>query len=145
MTIISSTIKSQSVQASGEILVTEAHLSDTGETYLHTWICNDESIIQDVCNQRGIAIGLELERRAVVLQEATNFEIPLTPVEVMRRLTAQEWDAFQNSANINIIYFREVFNKTTQIYRNDVLTQAGIAGLVAVGILTAERAVEVMQ
>lgn len=142
--IISSTITSQTQQANSDWLVVEEHKADTGESYLHSWICSDETLIQDVCTQRGINISNELARREQILQEAVNFEIPLTPVEVMRRLSPSEWQAFQTSTDTNISYFREVFNKTTQIYRSDLLTQMGIDSLVASGILTNERASEVM-
>jgi hypothetical protein len=141
---ITSTVKSQSVQADGSILVTEEHTDSNGRTYLQTYLSTDASLIEDVCLERGVQIQIELQRRERVLQEATNFEIPLTPVEVMRRLSPAEWVAFQASTDANIVYFREVFNKTTQIYRNDPLTQAGLQALVIAGILASERVGEVL-
>jgi len=136
---ITSTVKSQSIQADGSILVTEEHTDSSGQTYLQTYLSIDASLIEAVCVERGIQLGLELERREQVLQEATNFEIPLTPVEVMRRLSPTEWASFQASTDSNIVYFREVFNKTTQIYRNNPLTQASLQALVSAGILASER------
>lgn len=139
-----SVIKSKDIQNDGALLVTEEHTADTGEMYVHTWLCDDELLIDDVCQARGVEIQKELNRQARIKAEATNFEMPLAPVEVMRRLTPQEWAAFQASTDTNIVYFREVFNKTTQIYRNDPLTQAGLQALVSVGILTDSRVSEVL-
>lgn len=139
-----SVIQSKSQQANGSFLVVENHTADNGEQFVHTYFIDSDSLIDDICTQRGLNIQKELDNRALILAESTNFEIPLTPVEIMRRLTPQEWHLFQSSIDLTVAYFREVFNKTTQIYRNDPLTQAGFKALVDVGVLTTERVSEVL-
>lgn len=138
-----SVIKSQSTQADGTILVHEQHTID-GVIYDHIYHAAADLDIEAACQARGAAIAAELASKAAALAEATNYEIPLTAVEVMRRITPDEWAAFQSSADVGVAYFRAVFAKTDQVYRNDPLTVAGFAALVDAGILTADRVTEVL-
>jgi hypothetical protein len=142
--IISSAIASQSVQVDGSILVHEQHTSSDGTIYDHIYFADPSLDIDAVCTARGINIGAELVKKQATLEAATNFEIPITPVELMRRLTPSEWSAFQASTDTDIAYFRAIFNKTSLIYRNDPLTQAGFTALVSAGILDAQRVSEVL-
>ena len=139
-----SQIVSNQVQADGNLLIHEQHTASDGVIYDHIYFADPASDVDAVCIARGAVIGAELDKREAVLREATNFEIPLTDVEIMRRLTPAEWAEFQGSTDTNISYFRAVFAKTRQIYRTDPLTIAGFDALVAAGLLTADRVAEVL-
>lgn len=142
--IVSSNVVTAQPQHNGTTLVHEQHTDINGLRYDYTWFAAADVDIDAVVQQRGQLISADLTRQAEALTLASNYEIPLTPIEIMRRLTPTEWLAFQTSTIPEIIYFRDVFAKTTVIYRSDALTQAGVGALVAANILTAERAVEVM-
>lgn len=147
MPIISSVIVSVQPQANGTLLVHERHTYEDGSSYPHIWHApgdSDNALLEMIAQQRGQNIGAELDRRRYAQQEALTFEIPLTPVEIMGRLTPEEWEAFQISTDTTIGYFRALFAKASTVYRNDPLTQAGFSALVATGILTQARADEIL-
>lgn len=144
MKIIGSEIRNVSTSENGVRTVTEAHYLDGGGENLNTYLASADLDIDAVLAARVANINAEIDRRNVALAEANNFEIPLTRLDIIRRITAAEWDAFCSSTIPDIIRFKAAFDNTDYIYRNDELTQAGFAGLVAVGILTAGRPAEIL-
>lgn len=144
MKIIASEIRNVSTSENGTRTVTEAHTLANGEINLHTYLANAELDIDAVLAARVANINAEIDRRNAALVEANNFEIPLTRLDIIRRITAAEWDAFCSSTIPDIIRFKAAFDNTDYIYRGDSLTQAGFAGLVAVGILAPGRPAEIL-
>ena len=131
-------------QVDGRIDVTELHTHADGRTEIFNYLADADLNLQAVADQRAANINAALAAQEAAIAAATQYEIPLTPVEVMRRLTPSEWAAFQASTDSNIAYFRAVFDKTTVIYRGDTLTQLGFATLVSAGILSSDRVAEVL-
>lgn len=142
--ILSSEITNQVVQIDGRIDVTELHTHESGRTETFNYLADANLDLQSVADQRTANINAALAEQDAVLAAATKYEIPLTPVEIMRRLTPTEWAAFQAATDTTIVYFRAIFDKTSVVYRNDPLTQAGFAALVSAGILNSERVSEVL-
>jgi hypothetical protein len=144
MPIISSIVESKHLQADGSYLVVEQHTDEEGRKYTQVYNAPANVDTDAVCAARGVNIGEELDKQRAQEAIATNFEIPLTPVELMRRLSPAEWAAFQESQNENVKYFRAVFDRTGVIYRSDPLTVQGFQLLVGLGIVSAERADEIL-
>jgi hypothetical protein len=144
MPIISSVIVTSQPQANGTLLVHEQHTDHTGIVYDHIYNSPVDANIELVSQLRGEQIGLEIDRLAAAKIEALNYEMPLTDLDIMRRLTPSEWDLFQSSTDTTIAYFRSIFSKVKVIYRNDSLTIAGFEALVTTGILTQARVTEVL-
>lgn len=144
MGIVNSVIVSQTPQLDGSLSIREQHTDHTGHVYDVSYFCpvglSPESIMAD----RATNLGAEIDRREAETLIATQFEIPLTPTEIMRRLTPAEWASFQASTDQSIVYFRAIFDKVSSIYRTDPLTQAGFNALVIAGILNTERVAEVL-
>lgn len=147
MPIVNSQIKSESQQIDGRWLVHEQHTDANGVIYDHIYHAEtntDATFRMSVCQLRGQNIGAELDSRQAAIVQATNFEIPLAPLDIMRRLSPSEWAAFQTSTDQTVEYFRAVFAKTTLVYRTDPLTVAGFDALITLGVLTAERVAEIL-
>lgn len=144
MPIITSIIVSQTPQADGSTSIHEQHTDHSGNVYDVVYICPSNLSPENILADRAANIGVEIDRREAEMQLATQFEIPLTAIEIMRRLTPAEWSAFQTSTDETILYCRAAFDKAGPIYREDPLTQAVFAALVAAGILSAERVAEVL-
>lgn len=142
--IVSSIIVNQVPQVDGRIDVTELHAHADGRTETFNYLADASLDLQAVADQRAANINAALAAQEAAIAAATQYEIPLTPVEIMRRLSPSEWAAFQAATDTTIAYFRAIFDKTTVIYRNDALTQAGFNALVSAGILTTERLAEVL-
>lgn len=142
--IVSSIIMNQVPQIDGRIDVTELHTHADGRTEIFNYLADADLNLQAVADQRAANINAALVAQEAAIAAATQYEIPLTPVEVMRRLSPSEWAAFQASTDTTIAYFRAIFDKTTVIYRNDALTQAGFNALVSAGILSSGRVDEVL-
>lgn len=144
MGIVSSVIVSQTPQADGSISVHEQHSDHTGRVYDVVYMCQNGLSPEAIMAERAANLSAEIDTKESELQIATQFEIPLTPVEIMRRLTPAEWAAFQSHSDATIAYFRAIFDKVSSIYRADPLTQAGFNALVQAGILDAARVAEVL-
>ena len=144
MPIINSVIVSQTPQADGSISIHEQHTDHAGHVYDVVYMCQSGLSPEAIMADRAANLSAEIDEREAELQTATSFEIPLTPVEIMRRLSPTEWASFQASTDQTIAYFRAIFDKVDTIYRADPLTQAGFNALVTAGILTSERVAEVL-
>ena len=144
MRIISGEIIQES-EHDGVKYVTERHHYDNETSNLLSDQYPAHLNATEVMAARIERINAEHQKADEVSEAALDFEIPLSDVEIMRRITPEEWDAFQSSTNENIMYFRDVFAKTPVIYRNDPLTQAGFGMLVTAGILTQARVDEILR
>ena len=144
MKIVSYEIRNVSTAEDGTRTVTEAHTLTNGEVNLYTYLASADMNIDNVLATRVANINAEIDRRDAELAEAANFEIPLTRLDIIRRVTPTEWDAFCACTIPDIIRFKAAFDNTDYIYRGDVLTQAGLAGMVAVGILESGRPAEIL-
>lgn len=144
MKIIAAEIRNVSTSQDGTRTVTEAHTLENGDVNLYTYLASTGMDIDAVLATRVSNINAEIDRRAAELAEANNFEIPLTRLDIIRRITPSEWDSFCFSTIPEIKLFKAAFDTTDYIYRNDPLTQAGFAGLVAVGILAPGRPAEIL-
>jgi hypothetical protein len=144
MPIILSVIVTSQPQANGTLLVHEQHTDHTGMIYDHIYNAQIDSNIELVAQLRGEQIGIEIDKLEAAKLESLNYEMPLTDLEIMRRLTPAEWASFLSSTDETIAYFRSIFLKVKVIYRNDPLTIAGFEALVTNGILTQARVIEVL-
>jgi hypothetical protein len=144
MPIISSIIVTSQLQIDGTLLVHEQHIDHKGVIYDNLYNASIDSDIELTAQLRGEQIGIAIDQREAATLESLNYEIPLTDIDVMRRLTPAEWDAFQTSTDITIAYLRSVFLKAKVVYRTDPLTIDGFAALVSAGILTQARVDEVL-
>lgn len=142
--IISSTILSQIPQVDGRMDVTEHHLHSDGTIQVFNYLADASLNLQVVADSRALLINADLTERELAVEIASHYEIPLTDLEVMRRIYPAEWAAFQTSTDETVSYFRAVFAKSKVIYRTDPLTIAGFGALVALGIMTQHRANEVL-
>lgn len=144
MPIISSIVLSSTPQANGKLLVHEQHTDHAGMVYDHVYHADAGDDIALIAQLRGENMGADIDRIEAAKAASTNYEIPLTDIEIMRRLTPGEWAAFQVSTDETIGYFRSIFAKAKIIYRTDPLTIAGFNAMVAAGILTTDRTAEVL-
>ncbi len=139
MRIINSVIKNESVAENGNRTITEQHTYDTGNVFLYPYIAQADWDINAILSTRAANINAELERRELEIAEANNFEIPLTPLDIQRRITPAEWAAFIALTSDEAKYFQSIFASGVPIHRNDPLTQSARALLIANGVLTSER------
>lgn len=145
MKILTSEIRNVSTADDGTRTVTETHVLENGNVNLFTYLASADLDIDAVLSQRVENINAEIEKRAKELAEANNYEVPLTRLDIIRRITAREWNAFNESTIPEIVRFKAAFDLTDYIYRNDPLTKEGFDGLVVVGILSAERVAEILR
>ncbi|GAB7080830.1 hypothetical protein [Megalodesulfovibrio paquesii] len=68
----------------------------------------------------------------------------LTRVEFIRRLSPQEWATAKTSSLPEVMYFTDLVLAAAEIDLDDAQTQAGLAVAVQAGVLTSERAAQVL-
>jgi len=68
----------------------------------------------------------------------------IAPLTFLRRFTAPERVAIRSSHDPYVVDFLDLLNKATEIANTDPDVQGGMAYLVALGLLTQERAGEVL-
>lgn len=69
---------------------------------------------------------------------------PLTKIDILKRITADEWKLFEDSTDKDVRYAKAVFDSTTEIHRDDPLTVALFPMLEAKGVLASGRAAEIL-
>jgi hypothetical protein len=138
-------IANESTAPNGQRTITERIFYDNGGSALGLpYFAGADWDIQSIAARRMANMNAELERREQEIAQARNFEIPLTPLDIQRRVTPAEWAAFDALTSENARYFQSIFkNSATVIHRSDPLTQAARAMLIAEGVLTPERDAEV--
>ena len=98
-----------------------------------------------------IAWASEAQRAAVqAVLDAHDPSVPappsrvLTRVQFLGRLTPQEWAAAVTSPMPEVMYFVELVRAAQEIDLDDAQTQAGLQVAVAAGVLSSERADEIL-
>lgn len=142
MPIISSVIKSRTVQADGRIQVTESHTDQHGVVYDIKYTASSEADINDILLARGEALGLELDRREAIITEAHKFDVPLSQIEFLKRFTSAEHVgvniAKKTDPEVEMVW-NYVMAAINGIYLSDPVTVGGLMLLEAKGLLEPGR------
>ncbi len=127
MRIVSSIIYNETVDPNtGNRTITEHHTYDNGQVFPAVYIAGPAWDTEWIMTTRAANMNAEFERREYELAEANNFELPLTPLDVQKRITPDEWAAFMTLTSNEAKYFQAIFsNSAYAIHRNDPLTLAG--------------------
>ena len=141
MRIVNSIIYNETTDLNtGNRTITEHHTYDNGQIYPYLYIAGPAWDVNAIMNTRAAKMNAEFECRELEVAETNNFEIPLTQLDIQRRITPDEWAAFMALTSNDAKLFQAIFNNSANvIHRNDPLTQAGRQLLIATGVLTAER------
>ena len=144
-TIVSSHFVEDPIEADGRWRVTDYIKDSDGNEYSYEYRCTGGDMVPSVVHQKRVEA---VSRKLAIIDAANSVvagtTIPLSKVGILRRVTAEEWEALQTSQSKHVRYFRDVFNAATNIYRNDPLTIAGFAMLEQAGVLRAGRAEEIL-
>lgn len=145
MRVTSIEIANETTAPNGQRTITERIHFDNGNSALGIpYFAGPDWDVQAIMAQRMANMNAEFERQENERAEAMNYEIPLTPIDIQRRVTPAEWFAFEALTSENGRYFKAMFaNPRALIFRNDPLIQAARAMLIAEGVLTAERDAQV--
>ena len=94
----------------------------------------------------GCTVMLESEAEGLGYQEPVPPPSPMTPREFRARLTTDERRAITTAAaqNIDLRIWLDELDAATEVHRDSADVQAGMAALVGAGLITAERAAEVL-
>jgi hypothetical protein len=141
MRVTSIEIANETIAPNGQRTITERiHFDNDNSALGQPYFAGPDWDVQAIAAQRMSAMNAELERREQEVAAANNFEIPLTPLEIQRRVTPAEWMAFEALTSPEAQYFKSIFkNSASLIHRADPLTQAARALLIAEGVLTTQR------
>lgn len=139
MPIIQSIITRASVQADGRTYVTEEHTHSNGRIYVHEYLAGPTLDRDAVLAVRAAKFGAAIDMQLAVEAEAMNFEIPLSRVEILSRITDEEYAALEASPNRTMKRGWAMFKLAPVIYRSDVRTQQMFALAEALNIIAAGR------
>jgi hypothetical protein len=157
ITVISSIIKSESVQQDGSVLVTEEHTLSNGLIVTVPYQAANPEDIQDILAARAVAIEEDAQRKARIAAEAHNFEMPLHKSEFRDRYLPEEQGAvalfyatyLQNeqltveqkaAITAGIDYYKDAGS----IYLSHPLTIAAVQMHEQLGLIAAGRAVQIL-
>lgn len=101
MPIVSSSIVSRSAQVDGRILVKERHTDSNGRIYEQEYLADVGLDIDAVLMARATNIGNALDARDAAIAEASNFRVPITRIQYIRRFTSDERQAIDAAAQVN--------------------------------------------
>lgn len=146
MPIISSQIISQLAQADGGALIVERHIDHNGIVHDQQYVAQSGLDIDAVMAARAIKIGEAIDQAEAVEQEANNFVIALRPNEFMDLFDYNEAKSIiaASKTDDDVGYFWAYLNTSMSVRKNHPKTQAGVALLVAKGLITQQRADEIL-
>lgn len=157
MPILSSQIVSSTLQQDGGYSVVEQHTDHTGRTYPVAYTAPAGMDIYAVLAERAERLGAEIDARAAVVAEASQFEIPLTKLQFRQRFTPAERimiDAFNASFESSELLTAEQkatlrtlledFRAAEDIRLSDNGTILGVQMYEQMGLIAAGRAAEVL-
>lgn len=146
MPIVSSQIISQVTQADGRVSVTERHTDHTGVDHDVLYLAAADMDIQEVLDLRAQKMGAEIDRREAAEAESSNFEIPISQIEFLKRFTDVERKAVY-AAKKTDVEVEDVWNFVTTavngIRLSNPLTIYGLNLLESKGLIAAGRATEI--
>lgn len=146
MPIISSQIISEVTQADGRISVTERHTDHNGADHDVLYLAAADMDIQAVLSARGAKMGAEIDRREAVEAEASNFEIPLSQVEFLKRFTQLErkavYEAKRTDSEVEDVW-NFVATAVNGVRLSNPLTIYGLNLLESKGLIAPGRAAEI--
>lgn len=146
MPIVTSEITRILPQANGTSLVWESHTDHRGISYEFSYTAAAGVDPQMVLADRAAAVGAEVDAREQAEQIANNFALPLSPYQFLNRLTATERIAARTLAKTDPVVEDILFmvQNAQAVYLTDSATIQGIGYLQMVGVLTADRAGEIL-
>lgn len=155
--IIESRIKSQSNQQDGTILVVEEHELSDGRIVTQPYYAQTEADIQPILQARASKIQAELDAKARIEAEASNYEIPLTKAEFRDLYTLAEQGAIElqyatylasenytTEQKAMIAAGRAYFNDARSVYLSNALTIAGVQLHESLGWIAPGRAAQIL-
>jgi len=157
ITIVSSIIKSESVQQDGSVLVTEEHALSNGQIVTVPYQAANAEDIQGILAARATKIEEEAQRKERTTAEAHNFEMPLHKSEFRDRYLPEEQGAvslfyatyLQNehltteqkaAITAGIDYYKDAGS----IYLNHPLTIAAVQMHEQLGLIATGRAAQIL-
>lgn len=144
MPIIQSTITRTSIQTDGRVYVTEEHKHSNGRVYTHEYLADPALDRNAVLTARAVNIGAAIDMQIAVEAEAANFEIPLSRVEILSRITDDEYAAMEASNNKTMKRGWAMFKLAQVIYRSDLRTQQMFALAESLNIIAPGRAAVIL-
>jgi hypothetical protein len=146
MTAITSSqiLKEGITQVDGTREIIEEHLVSDGRIFQNTYFASENTDTSLVLSLRATKYNELLAQEDEATAIVYGIEIPLSKVDIMKRITPSEWQAFQTSTDTTVMYFRDVFANTTQVHRTDPLTLTCFNYLEQAGILASGRTSEIL-
>jgi hypothetical protein len=146
MPIVTSSIVSRLPQHGGGTLIVERHIDHTGRIHDQQYVADDSVDVDAVLSARAIKIGEAIDQAEIIEQEANNFVIALRPNEFMDLFDYTEAKAIiaASKTDDDVGYFWAYLNTSMSVRKNHPKTQAGVALLVAKGLITQQRADEIL-
>lgn len=153
--VIKSTYRLGSVQADGRQTVVETHLLSDGRDFQFEYLSDGKFDINTVMSLRAERINTSLAAREAEAQEAANGEIPLTKYEFRQRFSKEEKEAldefntaFERHPGLSPEQKKEIRSALKDLDAAQVVyiskAQAGVQMYAALGLLSAERAAEIL-
>jgi hypothetical protein len=139
--LTTSTFAAAPSEVDGRFYVTETHLADDGQKYSYTYLCDPTTTDpQMVLEERADKINDTLQKRANAKQLAEGTLVPLTRFELLSRFTVEERVAIRALGNTDPIVFdfMDLMRQSGNVTHANA--RAGLAYLVSVGAISAERA-----
>jgi hypothetical protein len=117
--------------------VYEYFTDSDGKEYEFTYLAADGTDVSAVNSARMSRIVADLAAKEEALQVTFGTKLPLTQLEIMRRVTPAEWAAIKSSTIPEVIYFRDCFEIASKggVYAVDPLTVMGFGLLETIGLL----------
>lgn len=141
-TITLSEFRDKTTQADGSVNVVERHMDSDGKVYEFSYNAGASLNLDLVLANRAERINAELAEKANAESVALQGELPISKLEFLARFTSDERIAVRAAAKTDGVIedFMELLKITDVIHLNHPMAQQGLAYLVSIGILTAERA-----
>lgn len=146
MPIVTSSIISQLPQQGGGTLVVERHVDHTGRIHDQQYIAQNGIEIDAVLAARAVKLSAAIDQAEAIENEASNFSIALLPNEFIDLFTYEEAKAIiaASKTDDDVAYFWAYLNTSPYVRKNHPKTQSGIWLLVLKGLLTQQRADEIL-
>lgn len=138
--LVSSVYFAGPVQEDGRQVIVERHTEADGRMFTYEYLWDGAIPVQFILEERAANINATLAARAAAMTAVIGTSTPLTRYEFLSRFTTAERIDIREAAKINAVV--EDFMKMMELSGTVALALArpGLAYLVSIGKLTAERA-----
>lgn len=144
MPIVQSVIVAINEQVDGRAYVTEEHTHTNGYTYTVEYLAAQNVDRIAVMQARAQRIGADIDAREAIEAAAMNYEIPLSRLDILTRISDDEFAAMESTQHPTMRRGWAMFQSAQLIYRGDIRTQQMFALAEALGIIAQGRAAEIL-